>query len=143
MLAMMDPAAGEQTLQDPMLASFFFWGGLHVALADGDIHDGERRRLQSVIPVGLEMNQALAEAYNEPGKCLAAFQLALQSRRRKLSAVELHRVIYGLIDVASADGHVSEDERTRLRELAAVLGVAAGACDVIINQYEREASRAN
>src|SRR6185436_14467357 len=35
MLAMMDPAAAERTLHDPILSGFFFWGGLHVALAGG------------------------------------------------------------------------------------------------------------
>lgn len=138
MLAMMDPAAGEQTLQDPLLASFFFWGGLYVALADGAVCDKERVRLATVTPAGIDVVREIAVSMSDPRASLEAFVRAHKARRRKLTAVELHRIVYGLIDVASADGQVSNPERERLRELVGVLGVQTRACDLLIAQYEQE-----
>jgi uncharacterized tellurite resistance protein B-like protein len=143
MLAMMDPTSADGTLRDPMLGAFFFWGGLYVALADGHVHPEEVRRLESVVPAGLDQADAVARAQARPAVCLEAFGQALASRRRKLTAVELHRIVYGLIDVACADGKVSADELERLREVGGVLGVPAQACDLIIRQYEKEVGRAD
>lgn len=141
MLAMMDPAAGEQTLQDPLLASFFFWGGLFVALADAVVCEKERTRLASVAPAGVDVVREIAVSMSHPRASLEEFVQAHKARRRKLTAVELHRIVYGLIDVASADGQVSDPERERLRELVGILGVQRCACDLLIAQYEQETRR--
>ena len=98
------PAPIVRTVDDPMLASFFF-GGLYVALADAELHPTELRRLESVIPPGVTLDDAHLEARKQPSACLDALHTGGAMRRKKLaSAVELHRVIYGLIDIASADG---------------------------------------
>jgi tellurite resistance protein len=143
MLAMMDPGAGDDTLRDPLLEAFFFWGGLHIALSDGAIAAGELGRLRSVLPPGVDLDDAIRDARSRPTLCLERFREHHKSRRRKLTAIELHRIVYGLIDVASADGHVSADERTRLVELGAALGLPPSACEVIVSQHNQEVLRAD
>lgn len=143
MLAMMDPAAGERTLNDPILGAFFFWGGLFVALADGQLHEGEHKRLESVAPPGVDAASAIRQAQADDTSCLASFRQSQQARRRKLTAVELHRILYGLIDVASADGQISDAEIGRLRAIGAIVGVPEHACDVIIAQYQKEVRGGN
>jgi len=143
MLAMMDPSGADGALRDPVLSAFFFWGGLYVALADLSIHPEERRRLQSIAPPDVAFMDALRNGLEQPTLCLQRFSKANEMRRQKLTAVELHRILYGLIDVASADGHVTPEEMRRLREVAQLLGVSSAACDVIVAQYEEEVQRAD
>jgi hypothetical protein len=143
MLALMDPLAAERTLEDPLLAAFFFWGGLYVAVTDNVIHPLEEARLASVAPGGLDYRSAMREALANHRMCLNTFTEARRSRRTKLTALELHRIVYGLIDVASADGEVSDEELARLRELCAVLGITAQACDLIVRQYGQEMQSAD
>ena len=141
MLAIMDPATAKQALQDPMLRAFFFWGGIYAALSDGTIHDAERRRLESVAPATVNTADAIQRAKEVPASCLEAFTQCHRSRRKKLSAAELHRIVFGLIDVVAADGPVNLGERSRLKELVGVVGIQADACDLLISQYEAEARR--
>jgi len=139
MLAMMDPSDADGALRDRVLSGFFFWGGLYIALADFTVQPEEERRLRSVMPSDVDFDDALRQGNARPAVCLEQFKAVNHTRRRKLTPVELHRIVYGLIDVASADGKITHGEMDRLRELAAVLGVPAEACDIIVGQYEEEA----
>jgi uncharacterized tellurite resistance protein B-like protein len=143
MLALMDPLAAERTLEDPLLVAFFFWGGLYVAVCDGALHPSEQSRLRSVAPAGLDFHAAMHTALENPRTCFEAFAEAKRARRTKLTALELHRIVYGLIEVASADGEVSHLELERLRELGTVLGISAQACEVIVRQYGQEVRSAD
>jgi len=136
MLAMMDPVSTgrEEGALDPVLAPFFFWGGLHIALADGVLDPAEIERLQSVAPGGVTVESVVADPAFDPTRCVDRFRADLRARRRKLSSVELHRIIQGLIDVAAADGHVDKSEIRRLHELGRELGIAPEACDLILSR---------
>ncbi len=136
MLDMMDPASGDEALGDPLLTGFFYWGGYYVALADGVLHPAEVDRLMSVLPNGVEA--PTAEAPVEDASCLTHFKESIEGRHKKLSAVELHRIVYGLIDVAAADGHIDENEIVRLRELGDIIGVPGDAVELIVGQYKKE-----
>lgn len=140
MLATMNPAAADGGLADPVLSRFFFWGGLYVALADGALDDTELSRLASIAPGDIDLARTIESAAAKPVMCLDQFAESHRARRRKLSAVEMHRIVYGLIDVASADGDVSDVELFRLEEVGALLGIDKRACDIIVRQYEAEAA---
>ena len=139
MLATMDPAVATDRLGDPLLSGHFFWGGLYVVTSGGhDLHTAEMTRLASVAPPGIEIDAAIAEARSTPGRCRDRFAAGFRDRRRKFTALELHRIVFGLLDVASADGDVSPPELERLRELAALLEISHDACDLVASQYQRE-----
>ncbi|MFM8495056.1 MAG: TerB family tellurite resistance protein, partial [Planctomycetia bacterium] len=138
MLAMMEPGGGGGTLDDPLLRGLFFWGGLVVALADGYVSPREWRRLETVAPPGTDLTATVASAAADDAGCWEQFSTAFLGRRRKFSGLELHRVLYGLYDVAKADGKVSDGEMERMRKLAAILGVVPEACDHIAAQFERD-----
>lgn len=139
MLATMDPASASDRIGDPLLSGHLFWGGLYVvAGGDGPLHEAERSRLASIAPPGTSIDTATAEARSAPERCRERFAAAFRDRRRRHSALELHRIVFGLLDVAAADGAVSEEERGRIRELAEVLGIPAEACELVVEQYHRE-----
>lgn len=138
MLATMDPGSGSKTLGDPMLGGFFFWGGLYVALVDGSADETEVERLQSVAPVGLDVRRVIADPDFDDAQCVERFEEGLLGRRKKLSAVERHRIIYGLIDIAAADGRIEVRELERLRELGEIMGIPAMGCELIVTQYKKE-----
>jgi len=137
-LASMDPTAGEDhAFGDTLLAAFFFWGGLYIALADGVLHPSELERLLSVAPSGVDVAQLAATEAVAGQACLERFREAIAQRRRRLSAVELHRIVEGLIDVASADGRVEPAEVARLYDLGHALGLSSQACDLLIAKTTR------
>jgi len=76
--------------------------------------------------------RALAAPDFRAERCRERFRDDLRARRRKLSAVELHRIVQGLIDVASADGHVDEHERERICELAQLLGISREGSQLVL-----------
>jgi tellurite resistance protein len=132
-LASMDPASGGGgALGDTLLASFFFWGGLYVALADGTLAPSELERLSTVAPATVDLQALLSSDAVSGTACLDRFRDEVVQRRRKLSAVELHSIVEGLIVVASADGRIDPTEVTRLHHLGQVLGLSSHACDLMI-----------
>ena len=139
MLAMMDPTSEGEVLADPLLAGFFFWGGLYIALADGHIDPEEVKRLQAVAPAGVDTRPETLMSTGEAETCLANFRQGIDGCRKKLSSVELHRIIYGLIDVAAADGHIDPHEVRRLHTLGEILGIQSTGCDLIVEKYKKEA----
>lgn len=139
MLATMDPASAGDRLGDPLLSGHLFWGGLYLVTGEpGPLHEAERSRLGSIAPAGVSIDTAAEEARADPDRYRERFASAFRDRQRRHSALELHRIIFGLLDVAAADGDVSEKERSRLHELADVLGIPAAACDMVVEHYTRE-----
>lgn len=140
MLAMMDPSdICDQTAgSDAMLAPFYFWGGLYVAMADGEVVDPELSRLLELAPPGLDVEESFAAVKASPEACMERFRQDLESRRRKLTALELYRIMSGVLDVACADGTLSEAELTRLCELGDVIGLRPTACELVVERYLSE-----
>ena len=141
MLAMMDPAVTDRPLGDTMLSNHFFWGGLYVAASSGDVSAEEKTRLASVAPAGVDIDGAVRSALADPEACRDRFLEGFKSRRRRFNALEVHRILYGLLDITSVDGTVQESEVGRLRELAGLVGVPVNACDLVVNQYLKENTR--
>jgi hypothetical protein len=139
MLATMDPASTTDRIGDPLLSGHLFWGGLYIVTGEpGPLHEAERSRLGSIAPAGTSIDTAAEEARATPDRCRERFAAAFRDRQRRHSALELHRIIFGLLDVAAADGDVSEQERGRLHELAGVLGIPTAACDLVMEHYKRD-----
>jgi len=91
-----------------------------------------------VLPVPEEIDTAILKARSSPEWCRQRFLDGVKTRRKKYSAIELHRVIFGLLDLASANGEIHTDEVWRLRELAESIGISTHACDIVISQYQSE-----
>jgi uncharacterized tellurite resistance protein B-like protein len=144
MLAMMDPSeVCDQTAgSDIILAKFFFWGGLYVALADGELVEAERNRLAELAPPGVNVSESLKAAMASPDACLKQFKTDLDGRRRKLSALELFRIMSGVLDVACADERLSDAEKLRVHEVGELIGLHGVACDLVIDRYLNSARAA-
>jgi len=95
-------------------------------------------RLASVMPAGEDIDHAIGRARANTEWCRERFLEGVRVRRRKFSALEIHRIIFGLLDMASADGAVDEGKKTRLLELARLIGVPDEACELVITQYRKE-----
>jgi tellurite resistance protein len=138
LLASMDPsAAAEHALGDTLLAAFFFWGGLYIALADGLLDAHELERLASVAPAGVDIAR-LATSPAASDTCLQRFHDEIAGRRRKFSSVELYRIVEGLVHVASADGHIDPREIERLHRLGHMLGLTTNACELLLANTMKE-----
>ena len=77
----------------------------------------------------------------DPEACRKRFVDGFRSRRRKFNALEVHRILYAILDIASVDGAVEDSEMGRLRELAELIGVPENACDLVVRQYVKENTR--
>jgi len=141
MLAMMEPGGEGEALDDPLLRDLFFWGGLAVALANGYVSPTQWRRLESLARPGTDLEAVSTAAARDDVACWERFTAAFKGRRRKFSGLELHRLLYGLHDLAHADGKVTAAEMERLRRIASIVGVVPEACDHIAAQYARENQR--
>jgi uncharacterized tellurite resistance protein B-like protein len=125
LLAVLDPLARERPdAADPILADFFLWGGLFMALAHGDLGPPEREKLASVTSPG-KLQQALAAGPPTADQCREQFRQCLGRRKQKLTASEITRILEGLVQIAKADQNVAEAEVNALRGIAAELKVNA------------------
>lgn len=134
LLAMMDPLAREQgNVPDPTLVPFFLWGGFYIAMANNTLDPQELRDLQTL--VGREqVDSLMADGVPTPALCRERFVEALESRCKRLSALELHRVFSGLATIARADGTVDEHEIRAMRDLAAVCGISESFVETALNK---------
>lgn len=139
LLALMEPSAAPGTGgEDPYLARFLFWGGLYVGLADGTLAEAQRERLRKVAPAGVDAESAMLGGGSGSETALARFQEANKTRRAKLSAAELHRIVTGLIVTTSGDGRVTERELARLYRLGGELNLTSQALDLMISRQNRK-----
>ena len=138
MLALMNPDGNAEPMGDPLLAEFLFWGGLYIALADRHVVAAEMERIQTVAPEGVDVSRLVSEPDLTDALCLHRFREMVSKRRQKLSSVEKHGIICGLIDIASADGHVAPAEFQRLLDLGGGIGVPGEGCELIARQYLEE-----
>lgn len=138
LLALMDPLARDSDgSHDPILAGFILWGGLYMSVASGGLAETERAHLATVTDP-TDFANALHDGVPSRELCLSRFQACVDNRRKKLRAREIHRIMQGLLQVAIADGEISEDEINALEELGAKLGVGRAGCEVLISQFLKE-----
>jgi len=125
MLRLLDPLAREQENDaDPFLVDFLLWGGLYLALSDGELDASERDHIAGLVSAE-RLDRALARGMPSVESCLAQFDRVLAERRKKLAAWEIYRIIDGLAQLAIADRRIVEQELGALDTLAARLGVSA------------------
>ena len=136
LLALMNPLAREGPA-DPMLADLFLWGGALLALADGKFAQAEIERLSGLVSRDKLMD-AVGTVGVKPEALFAEFSGALARRSRKLRALEVHRLLEGLLQVAVADGELGQVEVKTLRRLAAELGISERGCDLVIANFLQE-----
>jgi uncharacterized tellurite resistance protein B-like protein len=139
LLAMMDPLARSSVgSPDPMLADFFLWGGLFIAVANGRVEEPEIERLASITSRA-QLEHAIRGGIPESAACLERFDACISRRRQRLRALEIHRIIQGLLRVAAADGAVDPQETQALHTLANRLGIREEACDLLLSNVKGEA----
>jgi len=137
LLALMDPLAREsRDAPDPVLADFFLWGGLYVALANGELHAAELEHLASITS-RRALEEATLGGAPDADACLTGFDACIAKRRKKLKALEIHRILHGLLQVADADGGIDERETHAFQTLATKLGIAPAACQLILTQFQQ------
>jgi len=135
LLAMMDPLARENPdAVDPVLENYFLWGGLYLALANGNFHEKERSQLESITSRA-SLEQVLADGIPTTDDCLQKFSENHEGWTKKLTTLEVHRVIQGLLQVTYADGQIDESETESFKKVGAVLRLTDRACESIIAKY--------
>jgi uncharacterized tellurite resistance protein B-like protein len=135
LLAMMDPLARENPdAVDPVLQNFFLWGGLYLALANGEFHEDERSQLESITSRA-SLEQALADGIPTADDCLQKFSENHEGWTRKLTTLEVHRVVQGLLQIAYADGHIDEQESEAFKKVGSILRLTEHACESMIAKY--------
>ena len=134
LLAVMDPLAREnETSRDPILSDFFLWGGMYIAWADGAIDEREVDKLRAIVASD-RMARAMADGPPPADECLKQFQDCIASRRRKLKAGEMFRILQGLLEVAVADGEFDESEAAAITVLGKSMGLNDAACELFLSQ---------
>lgn len=134
-LSLIDPLARDLTdSADPLLVDFFLWGGLYIAVADGEFHESEKARVASLVPEQ-RLREVLDAQAVDRSNCLDRFRSAFRARHRKMRSVEVHRVLNGLMSIAVADGRFDALEVEAFRELAQELGIGERACDLLIEDF--------
>ena len=127
--------ANEKHGVDAILAPFLFWGGLHVAMADGIVSDRDRDRLQAVGPDGFGVADTDLLANLPAGWCIRHMQQELAAHKIKFSSIDRHRMLYGMLGIAGVAGLVEEPERIALHQIADLFGISQSACDLILQRY--------
>jgi uncharacterized tellurite resistance protein B-like protein len=134
LLAMMDPLARESKgSADPLLAEYFLWGGFYIALANGELHPNEIEQLKAITSKS-QLKEAIKNGTPTAETCLQNFRACLERRHKRLKALEIHRIIEGLFQIAMADGSVDDAEIRAMYQLAGILGIKPNACDLIMSQ---------
>ena len=138
LLALMDPLAREKKdSSDPMLADYFLWGGIYVALANGEFHQSQIKQIASITSLE-KVKRAVKGGVPDSERCLKQFEDCLAQRRKKLKATELHRLMQGLLEVAIADGEIDDLEKQALETLGSKVGVNAAGCEMLVTRFLEE-----
>lgn len=138
LLAMMDPLARRKTNNPyPILGDFFLWGGLYIALANGVFEASERSRLEELC-TPQKVASAISSGLPSMETCLDRFSNHIADRYKKISAMEMHRIIRGLLEIAYADGEIDADETGAIANLASKLGINEKACELLTKKFLEE-----
>lgn len=134
LLAMMDPLArDDRNTGNPLLVDFFQWGGLHIALSNGELTSREKDRLASIVSAD-RMNAAI-NGRPTVDSTLKQFVDCLERRDQRLKTLEIHKIMEGLMHIANADGQMDANERQALLNVAGKLGVSPLAVEMMITKF--------
>lgn len=138
LLATMDPLSRERRdMADPILADFLLWGGLYIACANGKILKSEISQLKQITS-----EKKIKDAIDEGGVsrkyCKGKFTQAIERRHERLKAIEINRILQGMLQIAYADGEIDDLECEAFRDLAQQLGIAPGASDLVRERFIEE-----
>ncbi len=138
LLATMDPLSRERRdMADPILADYLLWGGLYIACANGKILKSEIQQLKRIAP-----EQKVTEAIESGGvskkACKAQFTGAIERRHERLKALEINRILQGMLQIAYADGEIDQQECAAFQELAGMLGIDSTASDLVRERFLEE-----
>lgn len=113
------------------------WGGLYLALANGDLHPAERERLVTVMGGG-RVEAALAQGEPSAEACLERFCRRSEGLGKRLRALELYQLLDGLLQVVASDGEIEQAELNAFEVLATRLGLGEGASEAVIGNFLSE-----
>ena len=137
LLATMDPMARDESEGDLLLIEFLVWGGLGMALADGEISDRETEKLRSLTSKR-RLDQILETGKPTLDRCLKAFGDAVERREKKLRAMEVHRILHGLLLIAYADGGIESSEEDVFCQFGEKIGIRKSGCELIHARFLEE-----
>ena len=138
LLATMDPLSRERRdMVDPILADFLLWGGLFIACANGKILKSEIKQLKQIASER-KVTAAIEEGGVSRKFCKAKFTQSIERRHERLKAIEINRILQGMLQIAYADGEIDDLESEAFRELSSQLGINADAADLVRERFIEE-----
>ena len=138
LLATMDPLSRERRdMADPILVEFLLWGGLYIACANGKILKSEIKQLKQVASEKKVMS-AIEEGGVSKKYCKEKFSQAIERRHERLKAIEINRILQGMLQIAYADGEIDDLECESFRDLALQLGIDGNASDLVRERFIEE-----
>ena len=138
LLATMDPLSRERRdMADPILEDFLLWGGLYIACANGKIIKSEIRQLK-VVASEQKVHEAIEAGGVSKKLCKTRFTEAIDRRHERLKAMEINRILQGMLQIAFADGEIDSFEQEAFKELSGMLGIDATASDLVRERFIEE-----
>lgn len=134
LLTLMDPFESHIPGQQNELMEFFIWGGLFIALANGEIHDAELRHIESVAPAEILM-PLLQQGIPSADQCLVQFQSLVFARQSELTFLEVYAIMEGLISMANSDGEIDQAEFNAILALGNLFGAEEYHCREWIQDF--------
>lgn len=113
------------------------WGGVYLALANHEFHESEHEKVAEIsTPAKLE--QALQQGVPDPDECFERYCDCIERLPEKPRALQIYRLLDGLLQVVGADGVIERSELEAFGELATKLGVNRGGYQMIVDNYLSE-----
>ena len=113
------------------------WGGLFIACANGKILKSEIKQLKQIASER-KVTAAIEEGGVSRKFCKAKFTQSIERRHERLKAIEINRILQGMLQIAYADGEIDDLESEAFRELSSQLGINADAADLVRERFIEE-----
>ena len=134
LLQLMDPfrtaIPGERT----DLQEFFIWGGLCIALANGEFDPEELHHIESIAPAE-RLEVVFEDGPPSYEACLDQFRSLALELRPQLKWLEIHAIMEGLITMAYCDEEIDEAELEVIVVLGEFFDLGEYHCTEMIREF--------
>ena len=130
LLSTMDPQTRSSgDVADPLLEDVLMWAGMALTRCDPPPHPEVAAEFTRLVPSSVGADPSSHAGY------LTHLQAALDRRAKRLSAGDINRIFKALLTIAYAKGSISEAELACLREIGALMGIAARGVEVVHERF--------